>query len=72
MKKKIRFRLFDPDNTLYPPACGLFDAIVLDRLGGEGTEAVLVEDLSRNLPPARDPGVTTILVDGRAAGGAAD
>lgn len=47
-------------------------AMVLDRLGGEGAEAVLVEDLPRNLPPARDLGMTTILVGGRAAGGTAD
>ncbi len=37
---------------------------VLDRLGVPGDEAVLVEDLPRNLSPAMDLGMTTILVGG--------
>jgi putative hydrolase of the HAD superfamily len=35
---------------------------VLKRLGAEGSETVLVEDLPRNLPPAKEMGMTTILV----------
>lgn len=43
---------------------------VLDRLGIPGDAAVLVEDLPRNLPPARDLGMTTILVGGNGGGDA--
>lgn len=35
---------------------------VLERLGAKGSEAVMVEDLPRNLPPAKAMGMTTILV----------
>lgn len=35
---------------------------VLERLGAEGNETVLVEDLPRNLPPAKELGMTTVLV----------
>ena len=45
---------------------------VLESLGVEGARTVMVEDLPRNLPPAKELGMTTILVrgggEGRAAG----
>lgn len=37
---------------------------VLDRLGADAARSVLVEDLPQNLVPARDLGMTTILVGG--------
>ncbi len=36
---------------------------VLDRLGVAGTQCIMVEDMPRNLIPAKDVGMTTILVD---------
>lgn len=35
---------------------------ILDQLGIEGTEALLVEDTPHNLPPAKELGMTTILI----------
>jgi putative hydrolase of the HAD superfamily len=46
--------------------------MVLDRLGVEGEESVLVEDLEKNLPPAKELGMRTILVGGTCSNGAAD
>jgi putative hydrolase of the HAD superfamily len=46
--------------------------MVLDRLGVEGEEAVLVEDLEKNLPPAKELGMRTILVGRACSNGAAD
>jgi putative hydrolase of the HAD superfamily len=46
--------------------------MVLDRLGVEGEEAVLVEDLEKNLPPAKDLGMRTVLVGRTCGNGAAD
>lgn len=43
--------------------------MVLDRLGIEGDRTVLVEDLPVNLAPARDLGMTTILVGNGQRGG---
>jgi putative hydrolase of the HAD superfamily len=37
-------------------------AHVLDELGVEGSEALLLEDTTHNLPPAKDLGITTILI----------
>jgi len=45
---------------------------VLERIGVPGDEVALVEDLPRNLAPARDLGMTTILVGRGGAGGTAD
>jgi putative hydrolase of the HAD superfamily len=52
----IRFSGFrpKPDPVVYQS--------VLDTLGVEGSEALLVEDSPQNLPPARALGMTTILV----------
>lgn len=35
---------------------------VLDELGIEGTEAIMIEDMAKNLPPASHLGITTILL----------
>jgi len=44
----------------------------LDLLGLSGRECIMVEDSARNLIPAKDLGMTTILVDGEAASSAVD
>jgi putative hydrolase of the HAD superfamily len=52
----IRFAKFrpKPDPAVYQ--------LVLDMLGANGSESILVEDTAKNLPPARALGMTTILV----------
>ncbi len=39
----------------------------LDLLGVSGHECIMVEDMPRNLPPAKEMGMTTILVDGQSS-----
>jgi putative hydrolase of the HAD superfamily len=36
---------------------------VLDELGIQGTEAIMIEDMAKNLPPAARLGITTILLE---------
>lgn len=43
------------------PARGAYER-VLDRLGVRGDECILVEDMARNLPAARELGIRTILI----------
>jgi putative hydrolase of the HAD superfamily len=45
---------------------------VLERLGIEGREAVMAEDLERNLPPAKSLGMVTVLVGSEGGSHSAD
>ncbi len=43
------------------PSC--YERVLLE-LGIDGTEAIMVEDMAKNLPPASRLGITTVLLDG--------
>jgi FMN phosphatase YigB (HAD superfamily) len=45
---------------------------VLERLGVEPCRAILLDDLARNLAPAREIGMRTVLVGPAAPSGSAD
>ena len=45
--------------------------LVLNTLGTPGAEAILIEDTLKNLAPARELGMTTILVGGQSGNGTA-
>jgi putative hydrolase of the HAD superfamily len=65
--------VFDIASTGYiPKPDPLSYRTVLERLGVEGERVVLVEDLERNLPPARELGMQTVLVGGKGGEESAD
>ena len=65
--------VFDIASTGYiPKPDPLSYRTVLERLGVDGERVVLVEDLERNLPPARDLGMRTVLVGGKGGEESAD